>query len=525
MSEARWLHPEWGPALLLLCAAAWLAVGLARALARRRRRRLGPGVRPGLTLARDGALLLALACIALALLGPRLGQREVRVPASGIDVTFLIDVSRSMDARDVPPSRLQRARRAVEELLARLGPRDRAALAVFASRGVVLAPLTPDRGALVELLRALDSSLIVPAGSNLAAGVREAVSAFEPGSARPRVLFVLSDGEDPEQQGATGLGAALRGEVRVLAAALGSEAGAPILDQDVPLRDATGAAVVTRRRLEPLQRLAGATGGRVFAGDAWGSFDIAGATAAIRRDAGQRSGELVTRRVPAVRFALLSALAFALLSLEGLGGVRRRRPGTFWLALPAAWLLGAAPGEPSDPAELPLRPAVGTPRALIELGLAQLERARPAAAERAFLAAALTARDPSLAALAYYDLGVTALERGALERARGAFLDALALEPADRQARFNLEWTQQALARGEANPARPPPEPSAEPRASPPPGPPETQAREPAAPEPEALDQEQLRIWLERVPDDPGFALRAAARRARGERSHEAPAW
>jgi Ca-activated chloride channel family protein len=528
----RLAHPEWGtPALLLLLGAA-AALALARLLARSRRRRLGRPAPAGLPLASDVALLVALACVVTALLGPRLGEKIVRVPASGVDLVLLLDVSRSMDARDVPPTRLARAQRAAEELLERLAPGDRAALAAFAGRGVLLTPLTPDRAALVELLGALDSELLDPPSSNLGEGVRAALAAFEAGSERPRVLFVLSDGEDPEQRTEIGVAEALRAEVRVLSAALGTETGAALPNRGAALRDESGALVISRRRAERLARLAAASGGEAYRGDAWGAFDFDAAAAAIRRDTGVAPGQPVERRVRAVQVLPLAALAFALLAAEAalpLLRYRRRALPAAALAAACALLAGVSGVERGDllsDLETRVRERPGDPRLLIELGLARLARGRHPAAERALLAAALSAREPSLAALAYYDLGVAALERGDLEAARNAFFDALALDPSDRQARFNLEWTLMALAKRAPPPlpeARKPGQEGEKPRAKrrePEPGPADEEA---AAPLP---DEAQRRRWLDRVRDDPTHALRAAARAQRRAGSGRgAPAW
>src|SRR5262249_44244856 len=156
-----------------------------------------------------------------------------------------------------------RARRAADAILAGLGPGDRAALAVFAGRGVLLTPLTPDRDALVEMLAALDADLVRPQGSDLASGVRAALGAFEAASSRPRIVFVLSDGEDPARARDLGIAEALRAEARVHAAAFGLEAGAPIPDRGDWLRDAQGGFVATRRQADRLARLAAATGGQL----------------------------------------------------------------------------------------------------------------------------------------------------------------------------------------------------------------------------------------------------------------------
>jgi len=509
---SRWLHPEWGGEIALLLACAGLALALGRLLARRRRRRLSPALRPGTSPARDAALWLALACVGLALLGPRWGETSEWVAASGADVVLLLDVSRSMDARDVATSRLEAAQRAAEELLARLPPQDRVALAVFAGHGALVAPLTPDREALAELIRALDTQLIEPPGSSLGAGVAAAASAFEAGSDRPRAIAVLSDGEDPAAGGELGIDAARRAEARVVALAIGTEAGAQVPDGPGPLRDAEGAAVVTRRDAARLERLAAATGGALVVADRLGGADLDTLAAEIRRDAGREPGAPVERRVPAVQVAPLAGLAFALLALEGLPLPRRRRLAAGTAALAALALVGAGPAPTGaiEALEARLLREPGDARLLIELGL---ERGQREGARRAFQAAAVSARDDRMAAVAYYDLGVAALEDGDLEAARGAFFDALALDPQDSRARFNLEWTLAALRR-----APPAPEPK-----DAPPEPPARELPPPPLPEPEAggaaqappplpdLDADERARLLARVADDPGLGLRAAA--------------
>jgi Ca-activated chloride channel family protein len=528
---------------------------------RRRLRLLGRSASPpGPILRSDAALLAAFAAIGVALVGPRIGERVVLVPSTGVDVVFLVDVSRSMDARDVPPSRMDRARRAAEEILARLAPRDRAALAAFAGRGLLLTPLTPDRSALVDLLAGLDTQFIQPASSHLGDGIRAALEAFEAGSQRPRVVFVVSDGEDPDRRRDLGAADAVRQRVRAITVALGSEIGSHVPDGPRSLHDRGGATVVSRRRTDRLARLAAETGGESFVGDAWGRIDFDRAAAAIRRDVAAAEGERVERRVRAVRVAPFAILAFALLLVEGLprprGARRRARGGALVCVAVGAPLLvagahffaGAARGADRDRArgdsflavlEARVRTAPEDARAHLDLGLARLERGRSEAAARAFLAAAVYAREAEVAAVAYYDLGVAALAQGDLEAARDAFFDALAVDPSDRAARFNLEWTLQALRRrlpapvaapeeaevGERDEAdAPPSEPEDDPREAP--QDPRAEARPSEAPEPPPLTAEERRRWLERAADDPKQWLRAAAREREDMRRRPAgPAW
>ncbi len=523
-------HPEWWTAVWIGLLTAGTAVSLARWTARRRRRRLRAATRPGLPLARDAALLLALACIGVALLGPRLGTRMIRTTASGVDVVLLFDVSRSMDATDVPPSRLDHSRRAALDLLARLGTGDRVALAAFGDRGVLLTPLTPDRDALVELVGALDTSLIEPAGSNLAAGVREAVEAFEAGSERPRIVVVLSDGESPLEGRALGMDAAIAADVRIIAVAIGTEAGGRIPDHGLPLRDERGHVIVSQRNSQRLERLATVTDGSVFSADAWGRIDGAALSRAVRRDVGNTPGAPVERRVRAVRVAPLAALAFGLMLIEALQPLRLRirrkrspaRRAALATAIIAIATLGIAPPTQNTTLNLleaQLRHHPGDVRLLVELGLARLERGRQQAAQRAFLAAALSTSDPELAALAYYNLGVAALEEGSYDVARDAFFDALALRPGDRRARFNLEWSLAALS---AETHKPDSKSSRRLAAEREPGAPRRQEEEPETTEagrssetetsPQPLDPERRDRWLARVQDDPAAALRSVAR-------------
>ncbi|MEB2346755.1 MAG: VWA domain-containing protein [Deltaproteobacteria bacterium] len=567
------VHPEWAPLALVCAALVALLVLASWWRARRRAQRLlgDPGVVGARRLARDLALLVGLAAITAAALGPRLGQRIERVSASGADVVLLLDVSRSMDAADVAPSRLVRARQLAIELLARLEPGDRAALAAFAGRGVLLTPLTPDHDALAELTGALDGELLGDRASDLGAGTGAALAAFEEASRRPRVIVVLSDGEDPAGGGTAGAAALARAGVRLVAIALGSDEGAAVPEAGDgasgggQLHDALGRPVVSRRDAARLAQWAAASDGASFVADRWGAIDPAQAIAAIRRDAVD-AGETVARRVPAVRTGLFAAFAFALLWLEWTGlpdglGRRRGRPalplrrGAAAAAGAALALLvsGAAPGATdappeSDPdavlrLEAALRKQPADPALLFELGVARAEQGDGPGAARALRAAALTARDPALAALAWFDLGVLALEERALADARDAFFEALALVPEDPEARFNLEWTLRALAKdpppagqgqeGGEEPEPPPDEttpPGAADRggdeSTTPSAPPEqsVQAATRFAP---SLTEREVERWLDEVQDSAGAALRAAAEAGseRRQQRRQAVAW
>lgn len=532
-------HPEWIPALVLFSALAVAAVIAAGVRSRRRRRLLlGPSAAADRSAQRtDAFLLAAFAAIGIALAGPKIGTMTLRVPASGIDLVVLADVSLSMDARDVPPSRLARARKAAGEVLRSLEPGDQVALAAFAERGILLTPLTPDRGALAEMLPALDSALLADQGSQLASGIEAALDAFDLESARPRVLLILSDGEVSHRSLAETIGELRRAGVRVIAAAFGSEEGGQIPVRGRPLRDAWGETVVSRRETRQLALLADQSDGALFRADRWGAVEIAAMVEGIRRDARATPDGWIERRVDVTRFGPFAALALALLLFEGAPRLpRRARGGAALLALLACCVSGPrARAEPVEALEARVLKRPEDAAALLHLGAARALSGAPEEAKRAFLAAAVRAEDEETAALAYYDLGVVALQQGDLESARDAFFDAIALAPGDSIAKFNLEWTLRAL----ETPPLPPP--AGRDR----PGPPgsegeaepgeqsqekdwkesssaaegerargvsaESAATDETWAPPAELDPEQARHWLEGVEDDPGRALRNLA--------------
>jgi tetratricopeptide (TPR) repeat protein len=148
-------------------------------------------------------------------------------------------------------------------------------------------------------------------------------------------------------------------------------------------------------------------------------------------------------------------------------------------------------------------------RALVALGVARAEAGEPEEAARALAAAVVRARGPEEIALASYDLGVALLDLRDFAGARDAFFDALAFDPGDRQAKFNLEWSLRAL---ESETPPPPPE-AARPREEPPP---ESEA---------AAEQEQTEEPAQQPMPSPESEPNAAAQReAEGEAGAAPPA-
>ena len=245
---------------LLLLVGLWRRRGrLGRALGSRARHRGWKLVLRGLA----GLLLVAAA------LGPSLGVSQKAVRTAGKDVWLLVDVSRSMDAPDVAPSRLLRAQAELRELVAQF-PADRLGLVIFGADAVVQCPLTYDQEAVQTFISTLRTSLL-PAGPTaleapLELVLRRLAPGTEPATAAPpraTALVVVSDGEDFGENLEPTLRALARTGARVYTVGVGTAVGARIPKPGGGfVVDGKGQPAQTRLREAALLQLAAQTGGQ-----------------------------------------------------------------------------------------------------------------------------------------------------------------------------------------------------------------------------------------------------------------------
>jgi Ca-activated chloride channel family protein len=171
-------------------------------------------------------------CLALALAGPRYGTALREVRQDGLDIVIALDVSESMRAEDVAPSRLARAKYEVSELLDDFAG-SRVGLVVFAGEAFLQCPLTSDFGAVRLFLDAAEPALIPTQGTDFEQALRVAAQAFDAAGEdadepRARALLVLSDGENHEGGFRPTLATLRSAGVTVFAAGVGGTEGAPI---------------------------------------------------------------------------------------------------------------------------------------------------------------------------------------------------------------------------------------------------------------------------------------------------------
>ena len=280
---------------------------------------------------RAALVTAAVVCFALSLAGPRYGTQMREVQQQGLDVVIALDISQSMLAEDVAPSRLARAKYEVDQLLDDLAG-SRVGLVVFAGEAFLQCPLTSDFGAVRLFLDAAEPSLIPTQGTDFGQALRVAVQAFDVASEgsdaqRARALLVLSDGENHTGGFRPSLISADEAGVAVFTAGVGETDGAPIpVYREGRLvgykTDRSGGTVQTALHEESLQDL-------VLRGAYYrigrGASDLPEITTALARlDRGVVASESFESYAEQYQWPL--ALGLLLLVAERFVALRRREP-------------------------------------------------------------------------------------------------------------------------------------------------------------------------------------------------------
>lgn len=313
----------------------WFVLYLARGWGRRRTERfagelvaeLTSSVSPTLRFWRSALRLLALVLLVVALARPQWGANEVDVEQSGLDLVIALDISRSMLADDIQPSRLTRAKAEVAELIDGLEG-DRVGLVFFAGAAFPQCPLTVDYAAARLFLSQADPTMIGAQGTDIADAVDTALELFGEQEGNHRVILLVTDGEDFSgrlDELRDRLDAAA---VTLYAVGMGTAEGAPIPQVDDAgvrqgfFRDEDGSVVISRLDEAPLVDLARTTGGLYVRA---GSSGIDARR--IRAELKTLEGRVFSaRRITSYqdRFLAPLGLALVLLLVEGFLMDRRR---------------------------------------------------------------------------------------------------------------------------------------------------------------------------------------------------------
>ncbi len=215
---------------------------------------------------RFSLIILAMFFLIVAASDPQIGTKVENVKESGIDIYICLDVSLSMQAQDIKPSRLAKAKYEIQKLLSRLHG-DRIGLVIFAGKAYIQFPLTSDYSAANLFLSAVDENSIPDQGTAIGSAIDLATKSFDYSSKTEKVIVLITDGENLEGSVNDAVNLAKSKGIKIYTIGLGSPDGAPIPVYDSQgnqigfKKDQNGNIVITRLDEATLKQIASETGG------------------------------------------------------------------------------------------------------------------------------------------------------------------------------------------------------------------------------------------------------------------------
>lgn len=211
-------------------------------------------------------VMVALCSLIFALAGPQLGTKLQEVKREGVDVVIALDVSNSMNAEDIRPSRLSRSRQAIYRLIDQLQG-DRIGLIVFAGQAYVQLPITTDYGAAKLFLSTVNTNMVPTQGTAIGSAIRKAVESIGDSAKSNSAVIVITDGENHEDDAIEAAREAVAKGIVVHTIGMGSADGSPIpvyrgQTRTGFLTDRSGNTVITKLDEAMLQQIADAGKGK-----------------------------------------------------------------------------------------------------------------------------------------------------------------------------------------------------------------------------------------------------------------------
>ena len=207
-------------------------------------------------------LSAAFAIGVIAVMNPRRPSTEDALNRKGIDVVIALDVSNSMLAADLQPSRLERAKQFINKLMNDM-PDDRFGLVVFAGKAYLQMPLTSDHGAASLFVSPAGPDAVPQQGTVISDALKMSANAYNTNERRFKAVVLISDGEDHDPEAIQTAGNLATQGVMINTIGVGSPEGATIIDpvSGQIKKDETGSPVISKLNEEELKQIAGKTNG------------------------------------------------------------------------------------------------------------------------------------------------------------------------------------------------------------------------------------------------------------------------
>ena len=263
---------------------------------------------------------LAFFFFVIGLARPQIGAKLSERQTKGAEIMICLDVSNSMLAQDYTPCRLERAKLAISSLVDKLHD-DRIGLIIFAGSSFVQLPVTTDYVSAKMFLSSIDAGSVPVQGTAIGDAIHTAMKSLSAQSEKSRVIILISDGENHEDDAVAAAREAAEAGIRIYTVGVGSAAGQPVPVDGELLRDKDGNIVVSRLDEKTLRQVADAGGGAyIQAGNE--EFGLNPIINDIRAMEGELFSSVVFEEYDE-QYMYFFAIALILLVLEMLVGERR----------------------------------------------------------------------------------------------------------------------------------------------------------------------------------------------------------
>lgn len=206
-------------------------------------------------------MVAALALLIVMLARPQMGTKTSQEKRKGIEVIISLDISNSMRAEDVVPSRLDKSKMLVENMVDNF-TNDKVGLVVFAGDAFIQLPITSDYVSAKMFLQNTDPSLIATQGTDLAGAIELSSKSFTQQDKVGRAILIITDGEDHEGGAIEAAEKARKNGIRVFVLGVGSTKGSPVPDGNGGyMKDNSGQEVISALNEEMCKQVAQAGGG------------------------------------------------------------------------------------------------------------------------------------------------------------------------------------------------------------------------------------------------------------------------
>jgi len=233
--------------------------------------KLSPETSPFKSILKMLVVGLALTSLVFALVNPKMGTKIKTIKREGVDIVFALDVSKSMLAEDIVPNRLEKSKQIISKIIDKLGS-DRVGIIIYAGNAYPLLPITTDQAAAKMFLQNADPDMVSSQGTAINEALKLAKTFYDDDEQTNRYLFIVSDGEDHEENVSYIADEATKEGIKIFTIGVGTPEGGPIpLKRENTLigykKDREGEVVITQLNENTLKQIANDGDGKYMFGN------------------------------------------------------------------------------------------------------------------------------------------------------------------------------------------------------------------------------------------------------------------